>query len=475
MVPFRRYAPVVPFLLCTSMVIGYLACQVEASALLVGSVYGFIAGSMLWTVRKTDDWFNPLTLIVVLSWLRFSVPWGLFAFEQPPLALRLLRLGAEDWQYGHLLALFGMLCLVLGWLSSPPNMASTIQRGMEHMAHDLRGHTLVLWSCLIYLLGLIGLFVFIRLNTTLNFASVVSSGIFRSTAIQEGTGVFFYLAHAAIAGSALLTSYLAIRYKQFRFSLTLPTAFAAAAFFILAGRARSFTPIGCALFIFWHTPLRRNMRLRYLLGLVALVIFAMVFAYAGATYRGTQGGLEGLAEAFTLENLLDYVRHAAWVDSGQLHALAGAANIGPGVLHGRTFVAAFGKISHWLGLEGQSAGVFIVDMLIGRGKVKWGFNAGFIGDAYLNFGLWPTLLLCGLFGAWLRNLYRVSVRMSENPLGLAFCAINVIYSLRLFFDSVEETFELLVIWFFLLSGPLLIHGFRKEPARPRGPLGRWST
>ena len=170
----------------------------------------------------------------------------------------------------------------------------------------------------------------------------------------------------------------------------------------------------------------------------------------GQIYRGGLG-VEGIRQTFSLSSLIDYVNYALWLDWGNLHSMAAATMIGPGVLGGRTFSALIWPLSELLGIPGKSAGVYMVQTLVGIQDRKWAFHATLIGDAYLNFGLTGVLVVTMVTGIVLRILYVQIRTLLSNK---AVYALAVVGSLRLFYESVEtftETLTLLVFAVFVVQ------------------------
>ena len=159
--------------------------------------------------------------------------------------------------------------------------------------------------------------------------------------------------------------------------------------------------------------------------------------------------MNAFTQIFSLSALADYVNYAVWIDWGQLHSLAGAIVIGPGVLGGQTFsYNLLWPVSQFLDLPGKSAGVFIVQSLLGESERSWGFHATLIGDAYLNFGILGVLLVTATLGVILKVLY---VGFRQGQIDSAYYSLAVIYSMRIFFESVEKFGEALVVLIFAFS------------------------
>src|SRR5947199_6001681 len=121
--------------------LGYFVTWLTASVFLVGFVAlrwrqpvflpGFLAVGYLTLlvvfVRTGYLWkdpFNPLCVVLVIAFIRFSCPGILQWLDvEPPedvaAFFQLMKLSDDDWQWGHALALTGLLAVVLGWFFAP--------------------------------------------------------------------------------------------------------------------------------------------------------------------------------------------------------------------------------------------------------------------------------------------------------------------------------------------------------------------
>jgi hypothetical protein len=170
-------------------------------------------------------------------------------------------------------------------------------------------------------------------------------------------------------------------------------------------------------------------------------------------------GLEAFSEMFSVSSLVEYVNYAVWLDWGQLHSLAGAVAVGPGVLGGQTFTALLWPLTKFVDLPGKSAGVFIVQRLVGYDdERKWAFHATLIGDAYLNFGILGVFVVTATFGILLKKIYTAFKLEAISPV---YYSLAVVYGLRIFFESIEEWSEGLemIVYAYLLIrfGPILFN------------------
>ena len=139
---------------------------------------------------------------------------------------------------------------------------------------------------------------------------------------------------------------------------------------------------------------------------------------------------------------------------GQLHSLAGAFAIGPGVLGGQTFIGALTwPLEKFLPIPGKSAGVFIVQTLVGfSDEGKWGVHASLIGDAYLNFGLAGVSIVMVVFGVLLKFVY---VKFREGSLQSVVYVLALLYGLQIFLVSIEVWPQTLTVLTFTLLLMLL--------------------
>ena len=446
------------------LILGYVSSASSALPLFVSGSLVIIICSAIWSAKEEQDWFNPLTVLIVLGLVRFTVPWVLLAVSEPPQSIKRMLLSSANWQTGHALGLLGLLAVILGWHASPKAIAHVVQRGIECLSYRTTSQVVITWAWMIFVLGMVGWVLFVASNAG-NILVVVGSGDFRHTTIEEGTGVLFFLALASISGSTLLTSYLIMKYRRLSVVILLPVVANGAAFFVLGGRARSFTPIACALLMAWYVILNHQLNRKWFLRVTALVLLLITFSYAGAIYRGK--GLSELSAIFSLSNIIAYTHYAAWLEFGQLHGLAGATKVEPGALGGKSFGGALGLTNRLFGFGSRSSGVIIAQQIRRGGfkdkEKKFGFHSSFIGDSYLNYGYLGVVLLSVFLGALLRSIYRVGIQMLGNPLGLTFYAIAIVYSLRIFFESVSKTLEMQVALCFLVGGLLIVRLFRRDP------------
>ena len=415
--------------------------------------YLAIVCSFILTLHTWRDLFNPLSLVIAVGVVRFLIPGLLFFLGVEPEGeaaafFRMMRLSDHDWQWGNALALTGLCGVVLGWLLAQGE--SVVDRPVKL---QLSGGVLVagIVGCLI---GCLALFAFVLMNGSIG---MILTGGFRGTIIQEGTGKFFFLAYLLIGGSALLTCYLLVKGCGW-YSLA-PVFMAAMFYSVLGGRARAMTPIAAGLILLWYSKREESswrklsFKPRYIV--IAPIIFACLvwLSYVGLLYRG-ESGASAFAEAMSLTGFWQHIQGSVFVDLGQLHSLAGAVAIGPGVLNGDTFYGSLSwPLSSVLPIPGRSAGVFIVEELVGFGKnhEKWGVNASLIGDAYLNFGLGGVAIVTLLLGVLLKILY---LKFRNGSLHGAIYSVALLSAVQAFWVSIEVwpqalstvSFTVFLIW-----------------------------
>ena len=103
-------------------------------------------------------------------------------------------------------------------------------------------------------------------------------------------------------------------------------------------------------------------------------------------------------------------------------------------------------------------------------KGKWGFHATIVGDAYLNFGLIGVFVVTTIFGMILQMLYR---GFRGGMINDALYALATVYSMRMFFESVEkygETMIVLVFAFLVINFGQMLWQISRRPAPSRATL-----
>jgi hypothetical protein len=419
-----------------------LACFIPVAYLTIGI-------SLVRSTQTCRDLLNPLCFILVVSSLRFLLPGILLlsGTELPAevnLFFQQMKLSDADWQWGHALALLGILAVVMGWLfvqgengeKCRSELKFYLPPGVKYAAF---GGMLV---------GGIAFAVFFFSNASID---AINSGAFRGTEIREGTGKYFYMTYLLIAGSVLLScDYFT---KQRTWLALFPVGASMLLYWILGGRARAlFSPAAVLILLWYYFAQRRSWRKfsikpLYILAAPFILVSAIWLSFVGSLYRGGLGTL-AVVEALSLTRLWDYVQSAIFTDFGQLHSLAAAIAVGPGVLNGQMFLAVFTwPLSEYLPYSGRSPGVFITETLVGfSNDRKWGVNASLIGDAYLTLGLAGTLVVTILFGVLLKTLY---LKFREGRVHAAIYAVSVLSSLQLYFLSIEKWAQVLTTLVFM--------------------------
>lgn len=423
--------------------------------------------AFLTTGQRWRDWINPLAVVLVLGFVRFGVPGLLVSLGVEPDVdvFRTMRLDDTDWLFGHVLALLGLLGVIIGWQVPSKWLGSVLRATFGHV-NVLLSRGVRYTAVAGMFVGFIALLAFVATNASLT--EVIRTGEFRRTEIQEGTGPYFWLSLMLIASSVAFSAYLMTRGGAWWIILS-PVAIATALFWILGGRVRALTPFAASLLLLWYRKDRRGFPIKGLTVLAIGLLPAMLLA--GQMYRGGLG-VEGITRAFSIEALSGYIKGAIWLDWGQLYVLAGATIIGPGVLGGQSFVSLLWPLSAYVfNVGGRSAGVFIPETLIGfGGGKKWGWHSGLVGDAYLNFGLPGVLVATVIFGILIRRFY---MGWREGWVDGPFYVLALLYSARMFFESVERFSEgwivLLFMFFVIRAGHV---SFRSTA---RAVPGKWSA
>jgi oligosaccharide repeat unit polymerase len=392
------------------------------------------------TNRQWHDGTNPLSVVLVLGFVRFGIS-GLLQLMavNPDLDLfHTMRLDDTDWLLGHALALLGLLGVVIGWQIPSKSLGSVFRRTARRVNVRLtRGVRYAAVAGMV--VGFIALMAFVASNAPLG--DVVRTGDFRRTEIQVGTGIFFWLSLMLIASSVVLAAYLMATDRAWWVSL-LPVCFATVLFWALGGRVRAITPFATGLLLLWYRKGRPGLSAKS--GALLVIALLPVVLLAGQLYRGGLG-VEGIGQAFSIEGVSGYIQSAVWVDWGQLYALAGATAIGPAVLDGGTFLKTFlWPLSEYVfSISGRSAGVFLAEHFVGFGSGKpWAFHSSLIGDAYLNFGLAGVLIATVIFGILLKRLY---IGWKEGWIQGPVYLLSLLYGTRIFFESVEKFTEAWIV------------------------------
>jgi hypothetical protein len=437
----RRASLFVPWALVTTFAVGFLIVWLDddqallTAFILAGSVALLIAAAA--AARRDADPLNPLTLVIIVGMARFLLPWLEIRFGaayDPTFQAMSIRMA--DWNAGASFAVLGLLCVAFVW-------STGAHRNLSPRAAWPTSGDLTVPSAG-FLVGFAGIVMFFLGNAP---GSALVSGAFRGVVVQQGTGVYFYLSLILIPSSVMLTEGLARRGHRWPTALA-PVVLAGAAYLTLGGRARAATPIlaGGILMWYWVRP-KINAR-KVFAG--ALGVFLLLWlGFFGDLYRGG-GGLGALGPAVRLRGFFEYLRGASLIDIGQLHGLAGAHELGPGILHGQTFLSALAwPVSSLLHLPGRSVGVMIVEQTMGLQNPGWGLHPSAIGEAYVNFGVLGITVVCLAFAAVGVRIYRV---LLERRIPLFIYSIAVVYLVRVLFESVQKWPEALVV---LAAGGLM--------------------
>lgn len=395
--------------------------------------------AVLITYLQWRDLFNPIFLIFAIGFMRFSLPGLLLLLGIKPNVqiFQIMGLKDDNWLLGHVLALMGLSGVIIGWFLPSRFLWVVFRKIPINLKTDLSEGTRYI-AILGMLLGFITLFVFVESNASIE--EVIWTGKFRATEVQEGTGKYFYLALMLIASSVVLSAYLA-KEKCAWWIVLFPVLIAMIFYWVLGGRMRALTPLAAGLLLLWYRKGDLKIRIRYVLTTMLIMVLLIMVLRAGQLYRGGFG-VSGMTQALSISELFNYSQWALWADLGQLHSLAGAVVIGPSTLGGKTFFIILWPLSEVFNLPVKSAGVFIAQKLIGFGTRKWGFHATLIGDSYLNFGLIGLLITTTVFGMILKTLYR---EFRIGSINNTLYALALVYSMRIFFESIEKYGETITV------------------------------
>lgn len=414
--------------------------------LLVGG-YSAILVYLFRTALFWRDWFNPLSLILAVGLIRFSLPALLLMAGVDP-EVEFPGWDALDFQAGHILAITGLLGTVLGWL-----LVSARSPGNHRLRMKLKpGVRLPAAGAMV--VGFVALILFVAGNASLSDA--ILSGSFRATRIREGTGILFYLAHLLISGSVLLSAQGLRSRARSRYTVLLPAVLATLSLWILGGRGRALTPLICALLVMWYARReRQEWRQLSLTTVPAVVLIGLPLAawaaHVGQLYRSGLG-FRAFVESLSLSGLWAYVRTAVFTDVGHLYGLAGTVFVGPGVLAGKTFLySLLWPISQALELAAKHPGVLVVEVLQGGVDRKWALATSVIGDAYLDFGIVGVSVVMVIFGILLKAAY---VKFRRARLSLPIHVLSVVFALQIFYGSITAWSYAVVV----LGSSLLLAG-----------------
>jgi hypothetical protein len=155
-------------------------------------------------------------------------------------------------------------------------------------------------------------------------------------------------------------------------------------------------------------------------------------------------------------------------DIGHLHALAGAASIGPSVLNGADVfgTALSWPLSDFFGHSFTSPGVFIVEQTQGFQTGRWGVHSSLIGDAYLTYGAIGLALTTTLFGYAIKLLY---LKLRRGEIRVPIHVLIILYSYRIFLESIDKWAEGLVVTAFAYA-IIRVSDVLFGNARPASPM-----
>lgn len=411
-------------------------------------VFAFIRAVVMWR-----DLMNPLSLLLIVGFLRFFAP-GLMMLSgaQPPDEVgsffEAMQLAESEWLWGHVLALIGIHAAIVGWLSVRSHGIAAAPLKI-YLADGTKFAAMAAMA-----VGFMALAGFFLMNASLG---AILSGSFRGTTVQVGSGKYFFLAYLLIVGGVFLCCYLLA--KGYKWPALIPVAIAMIAYWPLGGRGRALVSLLAGVILLWYVNRERDgwrrvgFTLSRLCKLPIAVIFVTLVFYVGSHYRG-QANAGAQAEALSVAGLSAYLSGAIYTDLGQLHSLAGAVAIGPGVLGGQTFWASLSwPLSTVLPIPGRSAGVYIVDVLAGfPDEHRWGVNATLIGDAYLNFGLAGVVVVMAIYGALLKIIY---LKFRQGRLHGAVYVLAAVYGMQMLWGSIEVWPQAVVVLGFALGIALL--------------------
>ena len=268
---------------------GYWLLPVIFLSPILFSVLLFFLSSRFWR-----DWLNPLTLVLFVGLIRFSVPGFLSLRTDPDFPVfQIMGLERDTWILGHALALAGLLGVALGWLM-PMHLSGSGRNlpriGAIRICAHLGGFLML--PCLGMLIGFAALVLFVGSHVSVSDA--VSTGEMRGTEIRAGTGKYFHLSLMLIASSVVFSAYL-IERRYSWWITSLPAVVAAASFWVLGGRVRAFVPMACVALLLWYR--RNELKVPVRTGFALTLILLPVFSYVGQLYRGGIG-LEAFARYF---------------------------------------------------------------------------------------------------------------------------------------------------------------------------------
>jgi oligosaccharide repeat unit polymerase len=401
-------------------------------------VYPVLVWGVLLHATRWADPLNPLTLLVGIGFLKFTLPLlVLIAVGSRHSSFDFYRkLGVMDEELiyrAHTLVMVGMCALLLGW-----SVASirALKNRVEFPVMDL---SVVVRAAGLFVIGAAALFLFIGSNAS---SDVLASGDFRSTQITAGTGKYFFLSFVLISGSVVLTSLLLERRRLPVVFAFLPVVIALAFFFVTGGRTRSLTPVMAGVIAFFYVRLDRKLNLKTIVGAALLFTCILAFYYLGYVFRGGAGvsiltsGTAGSDRSFG-----DYVVGFFAAELGQLSSIAGAIHVGGGVIGGKSFTSLLFPLDKLLDLPGRSCGVFLVQKLQDLPPGSGAVHSTLIGDGYLNFGFTGMIVVMFIAGLAMQLFYRL---FRLGGIHVSVLAVATVYAVRVFGEEINKWPELII-------------------------------
>jgi len=442
--------PIIVPILLAILIIGYYSFSFPHLQL-VFLLIGHISFALILIYRVRKGRLDPLIFFIGIGFFRFGIPGLLTLVTKPPSiwVFGFLGLRPVDWTNGHILAVLGLMSVIIGWIITPKIVLNPRKKVFYKLA--VKNDLLSLTTITTFLLsGLSSLIIFIGLNTQWNIKDTILSGVFRTLIIVEGTGVYFWLSLLAIPSSVLI-SIIMYRRRKWMFMAMLPTVLVSLMLLILGGRARALSATLAGFISLWLIGARFKGRHFKVFAAICLACFVLIIAATGLSYRSGYG-MSALS-LLSFKSIYSYITLSTWSESAILYSLAAATKVGPGILHGQSFIGIMGPIAEWFGLSRETgAGIFVAETLMGPLPRRWGFHTSLIGDSYLNFGLFAVPLICALFGMWLRLFPKWLKRrfFNEPTLWSALYSLTLVLSMRVFFESIEKLFEMMVVLGYLL-------------------------
>ncbi len=421
--------------------------------------------------RNWGDVFNPLTILTGVGFLKFCVPYFIYLALGPeaPCFDFYERLGVLEphlMHRGHTVAMLGLIGLIFGW------SCGRNKPGATSPPSETRDWTIVIRAGCLMLAGAMSLLFFVGRNTDLSTA--LATGQFRSTQIEAGTGMFFYISFALIAGSVTFAAFLMQMKKVPAIVAFLPVLLALALFFLTGGRTRAITPVIAAAVAFYYIRLEHRIGAKSLIGGALFCAAIPIFYYLGSAFRGGAGMslfTQGVAEG--TDPIGTYLVGFFAAELGQLSSLAGAVSLGEGVVGGLSFTALLFPLNMMLNIPGRSCGMYLAEQLLNLPSAHLAaLHSTIIGDAYLNFGLSGMVLVLALAGFGMKTLY-AQFRAGRVP--IAMLGLATIYAVRVFGEEINKWPEMMIVltccWLAAVDWRARIWAPSKRPVHSGAPEG----